>query len=101
MIETALISQLTAYGSGSSGLSVVGCEPYDAEQSSMPTYATARIPSVDCIDLPIGELDLTYALLVHDATAYGVKTTATRLVPEAIDEQSGQAAPETHQPRRM
>jgi hypothetical protein len=89
-VEAALVGELTAYGTGSSGMVVVGCEPYDAGSSSMPTFAQAGIASVDCIDLPIGGLDLPFALASGDVIAYGVKSTATRLVPADLASASDQ-----------
>lgn len=62
---------------------VVGCETLDAVQSSVPAFLRAGVASVDCIDEPIGALDLPYALN-GDNSAYGVKPTSDRLIPQAL-----------------
>lgn len=62
---------------------VVGCEPSTAVYSSVPAFQTAGIASVDCVDLPLGQLDLPFALR-GDAGDYGIKATARQTLPEAL-----------------
>ena len=69
---------------------IVGCETRDAVQSSVPIYLRDGVGSVDCIDQPLGALDLPFALN-GDNSAYGIKPTADRLIPEALSAPSTQA----------
>lgn len=62
---------------------VVGCEPSAAASSSVPAFQTAGIASVDCVDLPLGQLDLPFALR-GDTGDYGIKPTARQTLPEAL-----------------
>lgn len=68
-------------------VSVVGCEPLDAVISSIPNYQKEQIPTVDCIDQPLGELDLPFALR-GDKADYGLKSTAGRELPASLEEQN-------------
>ncbi len=61
---------------------LVGCEDYGADVSSMPAFQQAGISTVDCIDRPLGKLDLPFALLGGaNAGDYGLKPTAQAQVP--------------------
>lgn len=90
----ALISGLTDPNS-TPAITVVGCEPFDCVSSSMPAFNKAGIASVDCIDLPVGALDLPFALRGDETVSYGVKSTATRLLPRALDSTTGAQAAAT------
>ncbi|HEX5322436.1 MAG TPA: copper transporter [Capsulimonadaceae bacterium] len=81
--EEQLIALLKEAGSGKA-VALVGCEPRDAVQSSVPIYLRAGISSVDCIDQPLGALDLPFAL-IGESSAYGVKPTADRLIPPSLE----------------
>lgn len=70
---------------------IVGCETRDAVQSSIPVYLRAGIASVDCIDQPLGALDLPFALN-GDNSAFGLKPTADRLVPQTLSTPPATAA---------
>lgn len=63
---------------------IVGCETRDATLSSIPVYLRAGIASVDCIDEPLGALDLPFALNGEGA-AFGVKPTSDRLIPQSLE----------------
>jgi len=62
---------------------VVGCEPSAAASSSVPAFQAAGIASVDCVDLPLGQLDLPFALR-GDMGDYGIKPTARQTLPEVL-----------------
>ena len=79
--ELALINTLVS--GGTTPLNVVGCENSDAAYSSLPNYLKANISSVDCIDLPIGALDLPYAL-AGEHGAYGIKSQSSLLLPKSL-----------------
>jgi len=64
-------------------VTVVGCEPYQAAASSVPAYQAAGIASVDCIDQPLGQIALPFALR-GDAGDYGLKPTARQVLPSAF-----------------
>lgn len=81
--ESALIEDLLNTGAD---VEVVGCEPSDAVVSSIPNYQKERIATVDCIDQPLGQLDLPFAL--HggiDKADYGLKSTAARELPPSLE----------------
>jgi len=63
---------------------VIGCEPRDVGTSSIPTYQDEGISSVDCVDEPLGGLDLVFALHGESA-AYGVKSGSSLLVPASLE----------------
>jgi hypothetical protein len=81
--EDELIALLKSPHGGQNAPVLVGCETRDAAQSSIPTYLRAGIASVDCIDQPLGALDLPFALN-GESSAYGVKATADRLIPPSL-----------------
>ena len=65
-------------------VTVVGCEPSGAAASFMPAYQSAGIATVDCIDLPLGQIGLPLAL-GGEAGDYGIKPTAKRRIPESLE----------------
>lgn len=70
---------------------IVGCEPFDAAVSFMPVYQSIGIATIDCIDRPLGQLDLPFALRGGQNTDdYGLKPTAKRLVPITLEAQASQ-----------
>ncbi len=79
-LETALARGLQAEAGASARL--VGCEEYGADTSSVPAFQQAAVSTVDCIDRPLGKLDLPFALLGGaSAGDYGLKATARSQVP--------------------
>ena len=64
----------------SPAVTVVGCEPYSAAASSIPAFQAAGISTVDCIDLPLGQIALPLALR-GDKGDYGLKATADQTLP--------------------
>ncbi len=87
-VDAALIAALQAQTDGKA--SVVGCEPSGAGVSFVPVYQSAGVASVDCVDRPLGQLALPFALRGGaDAGTYGIKATAERQVPPSL---SGEGA---------
>ncbi len=74
---------LDGFKAAPGGVTIVGCEPYNAAASSVPAYQAAGIASVDCIDLPLGQIALPFALR-GDAGDYGLKPTARQQLPSAL-----------------
>lgn len=64
-------------------VTLVGCEPFVADVSSIPVYQTAGISTIDCIDQPLGQLALPFALR-GDLGDYGLKPTAKQQLPSAL-----------------
>ena len=64
-------------------VTLVGCEPLAAEVSSIPAYQAAGISTVDCVDQPLGQLALPFALR-GDLGDYGLKPTARQVLPSAL-----------------
>ncbi len=65
------------------GVTVAGCEPLGAASSFIPAYQSAGIATVDCIDLPLGQIALPLAL--HgEAGDYGIKPTAKQRLPDSL-----------------
>ena len=79
-LDTALADQLTA-ANGSAR--VVGCEPLDAAVSSVQAYQDDGMATVDCIDQPLGQLALPFALR-GETDSYGLKPTAARQLPASL-----------------
>jgi len=71
---------LDGFKAAPGNITVVGCEPYIAAASSIPAYQTAGIATVDCIDLPLGQIALPFALR-GDMGDYGLKPTARLQLP--------------------
>ena len=71
-------------------ISIVGCEPLSVATSSIPTYQSEDVASVDCIDQPLGMLDLPFAVnggvVIDD---YGLKSTAHRQIPVSLASADG------------
>lgn len=61
-------------------VTLVGCEPLGAASSSMPAFQSAGIATVDCIDLPLGQIALPLALR-GERGDYGLKPTARQPLP--------------------
>lgn len=80
VLDGTLAAQLTARGA-----TVVGCEPLTAAVSFIPTYQKAGIATIDCIDLPLGQLALPFALR-GERDDFGLKPTARRILPAALEE---------------
>jgi hypothetical protein len=74
-----LTALLTGLGAG--GINVVGVEDGATTPSTVPSFAKRNISTVDDIGQPVGRLAL--ALLLNGATAghYGVKDSATAVLP--------------------
>ena len=64
-------------------ITLVGCEPLTADVSSIPVYQAAGISTVDCIDQPLGQIALPFALR-GDLGDYGLKPTAKQQLPSAL-----------------
>ncbi len=64
-------------------VTVVGCEPYLAASSSVPAYQSAGIATVDCVDLPLGQIALPFALR-GETGDYGLKPTAKLRLPDSL-----------------
>ena len=91
--EAALISLLASPGAH---LTVVGGEAQDVANSSIASFRTSSVATVDCLDRAIGKLDLVYALTGEKAN-YGVRATADRLLPASVEARL-QAQPEGSTP---
>lgn len=79
---------LDAFKSASDNAVVVGCEPFSAAVSSIPTFQKAGVATVDCIDLPLGQLALPFALRGEPGD-YGLKPTASRQLPTTLGGEPG------------
>ena len=66
-------------------VTLVGCEPFGAAASSIPAFQNAGIATVDCIDLPLGQLALPFALRGEKGD-YGLKATAKQSLPDSLTE---------------
>lgn len=66
------------------GVTVVGCEPTNAAVSSIPTYQTGRVSTVDNVDRAAGQMALGFALS-GDKGDYGIKSTADRFLPRSLE----------------
>ncbi|MDQ2798435.1 MAG: copper transporter [Armatimonadota bacterium] len=75
---------LDGFKAASTAVTLVGCEPFTAASSSIPAYQNAGIATVDCIDLPLGQLALPFALR-GDAGDYGLKPTAKTPLPDSLE----------------
>lgn len=85
-VDTALIA---GFQSLAEPVTLTGCEPYSATASFMPAYQAAGVATIDCIDLPLGQISLPFALR-GDAGDYGIKPTAKQQLPDTL---KGMAAP--------
>ena len=84
--DTALLDGFQALPNA---VTVVGCEPSSASTSFIPTYQAGGIATVDCIDLPLGQIALPFALRGEPGD-YGIKPTAKQRLPDSL---GGTAAP--------
>ena len=82
-LDTQLIAQLNTIGGSS--VHIVGCESLDAAVSFVPAYQDAGIGTVDCVDQPLGQLALPFALQ-GEKDDYGLKATANRQLPASLVE---------------
>ncbi len=78
-IDTALVAGFAALP----GVTVAGCEPSTAAASSVPAYQAAGITTIDCVDLPLGQMALPFALR-GEAGDYGIKPTAKQRLPDSL-----------------
>ncbi len=76
-LDKAVLDALTAL---SPRVTVIGCEPYTAAASSVPAFQAAGIPTVDCVDLPLGQIALPLAVQSGKGD-YGLKPTASQTLP--------------------
>lgn len=74
---------LDGFKTGTAPVTLVGCEPSGAAASSIPAYQGAGIATVDCIDLPLGQLALPLALRGEKGD-YGLKPTAKQPLPDSL-----------------
>ena len=74
---------LDGFKTVTAAVTLVGCEPFAAAASSIPAYQSAGISTVDCIDLPLGQLALPFALR-GETGDYGLKPTAKQLLPDSL-----------------
>ncbi|MGI4788863.1 MAG: copper transporter [Janthinobacterium lividum] len=70
-------------------VTVAGCEPSSAVASSISVYQSFGIATVDCIDLPLGQIALPLALR-GELGDYGIKATAKQRLPDSL---TGASAP--------
>jgi len=76
-------SLLDGFQAASADVTLVGCEPLGAAASSISAYQNAGIATVDCIDLPLGQLALPFALRGEKGD-YGLKATAKQPLPDSL-----------------
>ncbi|MBV9851216.1 MAG: copper transporter [Armatimonadetes bacterium] len=81
-LDTALVAQLNAVTGDNAR--IVGCEPLDAVVSFIPAYQGADLATVDCVDQPLGQLALPFALR-GEKDDYGLKPTAARQIPASLE----------------
>ena len=74
---------LDGFQAATAPITLVGCEPLGAAASSIPAYQNAGIATVDCIDLPMGQLALPFALRGEKGD-YGLKPTAKQQLPDSL-----------------
>lgn len=65
------------------GVQVVGVERRDCLHSHVPVYRQNEVPSVDCIDIALGQAILPF-LFEAEPYAYGVKESAERVLPPSF-----------------
>ena len=83
--ETSLdMALLAGWTSLTPPVTVAGCEPSGAASSFIPAYQSAGIATVDCVDLPLGQIALPFALR-GEAGDYGIKPTAKKRLPETLE----------------
>ena len=75
---------LEGFKSVTTPFTLVGCEPFMAATSSVPVYQNAGVATVDCVDLPLGQLALPFALR-GDKGDYGLKPTAKQPLPGSLE----------------
>jgi len=83
--DTSVDTELLAgFQSLASPVTVTGCEPSGAAASFMPAYQSAGIATIDCVDLPLGQIALPFALR-GESGDYGIKPTAKKRLPETLE----------------
>lgn len=65
------------------GVQVVGVERRDCLHSHVPVYRQNEVPSVDCIDIALGQAILSF-LFEAEPYAYGVKESAEKVLPPSF-----------------
>ncbi len=80
-VDTALLAGLQSLPGP---VTVAGCEPSGAASSFIPAYQSAGVATVDCIDLPLGQIALPFALR-GDLGDYGIKPTAKKRLPDTLE----------------
>ena len=75
---------LEGFKAVSGPVTVIGCESYSVAASSIPTFQAAGVSTVDCIDLPLGQIALPFALR-GDFGDYGLKPTAHQQLPSVFE----------------
>ncbi|MCL6588672.1 MAG: copper transporter [Firmicutes bacterium] len=71
----ALIDALKAFN-----VVAVGCEPYQVGFSSIPTFQKKQIPTVDNVDMPMGQVALVFAI-TEGKGSFGIKKSAEQILP--------------------
>jgi hypothetical protein len=83
-VETAMIA-----GAADSGQPVVAVERSGVADSSIPFFEPLDVASVDSVDFVSGQTALVFALLGAEGS-FGVKDTATSLLPELLQGSRGE-----------
>ena len=81
---------LNGFAAQSPKVTLAGCEPFTAAVSSVPAFQAAGVSTVDCVDLPLGQIALPLVLQGNKGD-FGLKATADRTLP-ALPE-TGRATP--------
>ena len=79
---------LDGFKANAAPVTLIGCEPLGAASSSIPAFQGAGIATVDCIDLPLGQLALPFALRGEKGD-YGLKATAKQPLPDSLTTVAG------------
>lgn len=80
---------IEGFQAASPAVTLVGCEPFVASSSSVPIYQNAGIATVDCIDLPLGQIALPFTLRGVKGD-FGLKPTAKQPLPFPLDGEASQ-----------
>jgi hypothetical protein len=72
---------------------VAGAERTDDDPTTLEAFSGTGVPTVDHVDLPAGRASLVFALLGASGD-YGTKETADSYLPELIDPEPGDSAPD-------
>lgn len=82
-VDLPLIDALRSAGV----VTIVGAEPLNAVTSYISAYHRKAIPTVDNVDMPMGQVALVYAM-AGETGNFGVKRSADRVAPDYVE--SGQ-----------